>query len=314
MTINSASPALRAIGVDVGGTKTHLRTVDVDGAETDLVLPSATWRFGELFSDQANFERLADALLGLGRLTEDAVVVIGMHGGDTAEQLDESTSTMTRLLGRPTTVVNDAELLGFVIGSEPCIQMIVGTGAVICGTTADGARITVDGHGWPLGDRGSAPAIVASAFRETLRAADRGEAGSDPLFTAILDELDVPDAATLAIEATRTAGAASWGAHAPVVFAQADAGSAVARRIIEEAARTLARGVAHLRRRGAVGDLVVAGGGVIVAQAGYEALVREVLAAEAPGVELVVVRSPPVEGAVAHAMTLLERTSGALAS
>lgn len=290
----------------MGGTKTHVRLLDTAGAEEDLVLPSSAWRAGELFADPGNLPRLADVLLRLRPLAADAVVVLGVHGCDTPAQMLEATGTLSRHLGRPVTVVNDAELLGFAEQEEPSIQMIVGTGAVICGSTADGARITVDGHGWPLGDRGSAHDLVSTALRETLVACDRGEA-DDPLFAAVLSAFGATDAATLAAEATRIAGGAAWGAFAPLVFEQAAGGSALAERIVETAARALAAGVASLVRRGAIGSLVVAGGGVIVNQPAYERRIRERLAAEAPQLGFVVVRRPPVVGAIAHARALADR-------
>ncbi|NQX14287.1 BadF/BadG/BcrA/BcrD ATPase family protein [Rathayibacter sp. VKM Ac-2857] len=320
MTQNPPQAAAHLVGVDVGGTKTHVRLLDTDGAEEDLVLPSSAWRSGELFADPENLPRLAEVLLRLRPLAEDAVVVLGVHGCDTPGQMREATATLSLRLGRPVTVVNDAELLGFAEQEEPSIQMIVGTGAVICGTTADGARITVDGHGWPLGDRGSAHDLVSTALRATLVACDNGvtpEGGApDPLIGAVLTAFGASDAATLAAEATRIAGGAAWGAFAPLVFEQAAAGSALAGRIVEDAAQALAAGVASLVRRGAIGSLVVAGGGVIVNQPAYERRIRERLAEGAPQLAFVVVRRPPVVGAMAHARALAtaERTLSEVAS
>ncbi|QHF24374.1 hypothetical protein GTU73_10390 [Rathayibacter sp. VKM Ac-2804] len=315
MTQNPPHAAARLVGVDVGGTKTHVRLLDTDGAEADLVLPSSAWRSGELFADPENLPRLAEVLLRLRPLAEDAVVVLGVHGCDTPGQMREATTTLSLRLGRPVTVVNDAELLGFAEQEGHCIQMIVGTGAVICGTTAEGVRITVDGHGWPLGDRGSAHDLVSTALRETLVACDRGEI-DDPLIGAVLAAFGASDAATLAAEATRLAGGASWGAYAPLVFEEAAGGSALAARIVEDAAQALAAGVASLVRRGAMGSLVVAGGGVIVNQPSYEQRIRERLAEEAPQLEFVVVRRPPVVGALAHARALAaaDRTLSEVAS
>ncbi|QHC63021.1 hypothetical protein GSU69_10225 [Rathayibacter festucae] len=308
MTNDAPRAAARLVGVDVGGTKTHVRLIDTDGAEEDLILPSNDWRAGELFADPGNLPRLADVLLRLRPLAEDAVLVLGVHGCDTPGQMREATATLSLRLGRPVTVVNDAELLGFAEQEAPSIQMIVGTGAVICGTTADGVRITVDGHGWPLGDRGSAHDLVSTAVRETLAACDRGRApgggAEDPLIGAVLSAFGASDAAALAAAATRIAGGASWGAFAPLVFAQAAGGSALAQRIVEDAAQALAGGVAALVRRGALGSLVVAGGGVIVNQPAYERRIRERLAEEAPQLDFVVVRRPPVVGAVAHTRAL----------
>jgi N-acetylglucosamine kinase-like BadF-type ATPase len=311
---NEPRPAARLIGVDVGGTKTHVSIVDTTGASDDLVVPSSTWRSGELFADPGNLPRLADVIAGLRPLAGDSVVVVGMHGCDTEAQIAEATRVLTRLLERPVTVVNDAQLLGFAEQEGPSLQMIVGTGAVISGALRDGTRVSVDGYGWPLGDRGSAHDIVSAALREALLACDRGDADSDPLVGALFSAFGATDAPGLAVEATAVAGAAEWGAHAPLVFEQAALGSPIARRIIEDSAQTLASGVASLRQRGAVGTTLVAGGGVIVNQPAYEQRIRERLAALEPDVDFVVVRRPPVVGAVAHARVLAGRDVAELAS
>jgi N-acetylglucosamine kinase-like BadF-type ATPase len=298
VVVSDESPAVRILGIDVGGTKTHLAGVDAEGGVVDRVFSSSEWRSGSLFSDPDNFDRLGTAVESLGSLAPDAVVVAGVHGCDTPEQMAETADRLGARLGVQVAVVNDAQLLEYAARISPCIQMIVGTGAVISGTTDAGTRVTVDGHGWPLGDRGSSHAIVSAALAETLRASDRGEGGSDRLFGAMFDAFGVDDAAALAVVSSSIAGGESWGRHASVVFEEAAAGSAAAMAIIDESSRILARGVADLIRRGAVGATVVAGGGVIVNQPGYEARIRQHLATEAPGVELLVIRIPPVEGAV----------------
>ena len=313
MAVSEGSPAVRLLGIDVGGTKTHVAGVDSMGAAVDRVLPSSAWRNGSLFSDPGNFDRLGAAVESLGSLATDAVVVAGVHGCDTPEQIAETADRLGARLGAQVTVVNDAQLLEYAAGVSPCIQMIVGTGAVISGVTAAGVRVTVDGHGWPLGDRGSSHSIVAAALSETLRASDRGESDSDRLFGAMLEVFGVGDAAALAFASSSAAGAETWGRHAPVIFDEAAAGSAAATAIIIESSRILARGIADLIRRGAVGTTVVAGGGVIVNQPGYEACIREHLAIEAPGVELVVVRTPPVEGAVNLARMIYEGSLSSVA-
>ena len=49
------------VGVDVGGTKTHLRAI-VDGDIVDRVVPSDLWRAGAIFDDVQNFDRKMDGM------------------------------------------------------------------------------------------------------------------------------------------------------------------------------------------------------------------------------------------------------------
>lgn len=309
---NCGQPPARIIGVDVGGTKTHIRTVGPRGAVgAEVVVPSGSWRVGDLFSDPGNFGRLAEVLEGICTPVPGSVAVLGMHGCDTGRQIEAASRAMSELLPGRALVVNDAQLLGHAMHYPESIQMIVGTGAVICGTTAGGTRITVDGHGWPLGDEGSSSALVAAALRATLAAGDSGRLADDVLYGIVLDAFASADAPELAAAALDQAGPAEWGAHAPLVFAAAGAGSLAAGEIVDRAGTRLALGVRHLLNRGAVGDVVVAAGGVIVNQPGYEALIRRKVAEFSPGVDLVVLREAPVAGAVALAETLADPESGA---
>lgn len=309
---NCTRPPARVIGVDVGGTKTHVRTVGPRGAlGAEMVIPSGAWRVGDLFSDPGNFRRLAETLKAACAPLPGSVAVLGMHGCDTGRQIEAASRVMSGLLPGRVVVVNDAQLLGHAMHYSESIQMIVGTGAVICGTTSDGTRITVDGHGWPLGDQGSSSALVSSALRATLAAGDSGKLAEDVLYGVVLDAFAAADAPELAAAALDQAGPAEWGAHAPLIFAAADAGSQAAGAIVDRAGTRLARGVRHLLDRGAAGQVVVAAGGVIVNQPAYEALIRRKIAEFSPGVDLVVLREPPVAGAVALAEALAGPESGA---
>lgn len=295
---------LVAIGVDVGGTKTQIVTQDAAGTVADLVVPSAAWRHGALFADSGNLARLVDLVRGRGGLTERSVLAAGIHDCDTDEQMDRVTAALRHGLGCRVTVVNDAHLLRYATEHRDTIEMIVGTGAIVSGTTDDGHRLAADGHGWPVGDHGSAPDLVLAAVRATLDAADRGEDDTDVLYPRIRAAFKAVGAAELAANARADLTPAVWGRHAVVVFEAADAGSAVAHAIVDAAARVLADEVIALRRRGAAGSTVVVGGGVMVAQPGYEAALRTHLATLDPALSVVVARTPPAIGALTLAREL----------
>ena len=67
------------LGVDVGGTKTHIAVITRQGERVDRVVPSNQWRHGSLFGDPANLDRLADLVESVGVLDERTQAVFGVH-------------------------------------------------------------------------------------------------------------------------------------------------------------------------------------------------------------------------------------------
>ncbi|GLY02838.1 sugar kinase [Actinoplanes sp. NBRC 101535] len=285
------------IGVDVGGTKTHLAVVAPDGTRHDTIVASASWRHGAMFADPQNLARLAALLTAAGPRT---TTVIGLHDLDTPAQQRIADAALGALVPGRLRVVNDAELLGPAAGLTTCLRLIVGTGAIALGTTADGGTLVADGHGALLADHGSAPALVREAVRAGLRLADAAgpdAALADPVVALLCAAYAVPAPADLAVEVSHDDPYA-WGRHAPLIFQALESGSRIARTVVEEAAGVLAGNVAALRRRGALGDVVVGAGGVLTAQRVLQDLLAERLE---PGVTLRVLTEAPVEGALALA-------------
>lgn len=293
------------VGVDVGGTKTHVAAVLADGKRRDSIVPSSSWRHGALFDDPANIDRLVGVIRAVAALGDDTSLVLGMHGCDNATQRSTALAAIGRLVPGRVQVINDAALLGPAAGTDACIQLIVGTGAILIGQTPDGRELSVEGYGWLLGDTGSAPGLVRDAMRSLVYRADRMMIHEDPLadpFARALAEIyGVDDITELALAFTVDAGATAWGAHAPALFDAAASGSPVALDTLRAAAATIADGVAALVRRGATGSLIVAAGGVIVNQPLLQDLLRSELVRVAPGLRLQVLTDPPVEGALALA-------------
>ncbi|TQL03075.1 N-acetylglucosamine kinase-like BadF-type ATPase [Cellulomonas sp. SLBN-39] len=296
------------VGVDVGGTKTHVAVVLPDGRRLDTVVPSDTWRQGSLFSTPANFDRLAAvvdaAVPGGGGL--DGRLVLGLHGVDTPAQRDAASAELAGRARGPVLVLNDAQLLGPAAGHRHCVALIVGTGAVAVGTDADGRTISADGHGALLSDHGSAPALVRETVRAALRLADwegPDAAFADPAVRSLCDAYAVGTVQDLALAVSEQRPFA-WGVHAPLVFDAAAAGSSLAAEVLHGAADVLAANVAAVHRRGARGDAVVAAGGVVTAQPLLQDLLRAGLARHAPHLTLDVLTVAPVEGALALAGAL----------
>jgi N-acetylglucosamine kinase-like BadF-type ATPase len=287
------------VGADVGGTKLAVRVAPLDGTgvRAESTLAADGW-------EASPVDRAARWLLE--RLTravpdgdEIAAVGIGAQGCDTQPHCARLAAAV-EALGVPAVVVNDAALLVPAAGLDTGIGVIAGTGSIGVGTDAAGEVLFAGGWGWVLGDEGGAPAIVREAVRAALAAYDAGQP-DDGLLTALLGHFGDPDPQTLARTVNDAPTPANWGPAAPAVFRAADAGSALAAAVVDEAGRQLVLLVTRLVGRGAVGDTVVAAGSVLVRQPRLAEAFRTRLAAAHPALTVSLLEVPPVAGAVALA-------------
>ncbi|MFG1705303.1 N-acetylglucosamine kinase [Nonomuraea sp. M3C6] len=294
------------IGIDVGGTKTRMRLLDLAGGEVagDRTMPSTGWQTRSLPGAAA---WLAERVAALPQPGDEVVrVVAGAHGCETSEQCHLLERELEAALGLPVTVVNDAELLVPAAGMTAGIGLIAGTGSVAVGRHREtGGHMSAGGWGWVLGDDGSGSALVRDAARAVLARADDG-APLEPLGQALLRSYGVPGLPELAAAMSWDGGVETWSEHAPAVFAAAAGGSVLARDVIRRGGAALAGLVQCLARRGAETGAVVAAGGVIVAQPALLAAFEKELGARLPGVTTTLLRTPPVAGAV----ELARRTAG----
>jgi N-acetylglucosamine kinase-like BadF-type ATPase len=169
---------------------------------------------------------------------------------------------------------------------------------------ASGNPLLAGGWGWVLGDEGGAAALVRDATRAALSAREDGD-GDDGLLGALETAYGVSSPEGLARAVNDNPTVANWAPHAPAVFSAADAGSPLARQVVETAAGHLAGLVSRLVRRGAVGTTVVAAGSVIVRQPRLADAFGDQLSRRHPGMELRILTEDPVAGAVALARRLL---------
>ncbi|GAA4593653.1 BadF/BadG/BcrA/BcrD ATPase family protein [Planotetraspora phitsanulokensis] len=285
-------------GVDVGGTKTRMRLVDVRTGEVlaDRTVPSSGWQTASLPQAAAWLAERLQPLLGSGHAVRH--VAVGAHGCETPGHCDHLARELGQVLGVASTVVNDAELLVPAAGLAGGVGVVSGTGAIAVGRHRDtGAYLSAGGWGWVLGDEGSGSAIVRDAARAVLSQADAGTPG-DGLEDALLRAFGVPGLPELAAVMSWNGGVETWGAHVPAVFAAAEAGSETAGDVIRAGGRSLARLVGQLARRGAEVGAVVVAGGVITGQPRLLAAFEAELASLLPGVTTTLLQAPPVEGAV----------------
>lgn len=281
--------------LDIGGTKTQLILEDTAGNRVlDITEPSLEW-------DAEPPEPAAAWIAGLlERHVPKGDRIIALAFGAQGINRDEVGQALADALQArgyyPTSAVNDASLIVAAAGFEQGIGVISGTGAIAVGADASGAFLAAGGWGCVIGDEGGAAALVRDAVRAALRANDGG-ASDDGLLSALIAHFGVADAERLTRQVNDIPTMDNWAPHAPAVFAAADAGSALAQRVIVEGALALAALVGQLRNRGAAGTDVVVAGSVVVNQPRLlEAFRAEV--AKLGGYTVHLLTAPPVEGAV----------------
>ncbi|MDN0197830.1 BadF/BadG/BcrA/BcrD ATPase family protein [Streptomyces sp. S.PNR 29] len=290
-------------GIDVGGTKTHLRALADGDRVADHVRPSSGWRPHDPAAAADWLAALVRDALPTG--ARPSAVAVGGHACETPRQCAGIRAALQDRLGAPALIVGDAELLVPAAGLAKGVGLVAGTGSVAVGRRPDGRLVQVGGWGAVLGDEGGAAGLVREAARAAWAAHDRGEE-PDALAAGLVAAFQVAEVPALgaALEAA-TNVSAEWGRHAPVVFAAAEAGSSLARTVIADGGRSLAALVVRLAERDVVVDDVVVAGGTILSQAALYAAFTSALAEALPGVRPHPLRVPPVEGAVALARSLL---------
>jgi N-acetylglucosamine kinase-like BadF-type ATPase len=288
-------------GVDIGGTKTRIMARHGSSVLFDKTLVTDEWRIRQMETDAA---KLSSIVMDLCGGSAPAAMAVGAHGCDTDEQCRRFQALLAANLQTSVQVVNDAELMVPAAGYLDGIGVVAGTGSIAVARTAEGKMLAAGGWGWILGDEGSAAALVREAAKAIRRALDRGQEG-DPLIAMLMREIGTDDQTKLGILLNETRGAAAWGRYANAVFDAANAGSPLASRVIKEGGEGLAALVQLLIERGANASLVVAGGGVIAEQPMLMNAFVGAMASMSPTSRVVLLREPPVIGAVALAARLV---------
>lgn len=70
------------IGIDIGGTKTRVRSVGSGRSAVDRVVPTVGWRNEGLFDDSENARRLLGLAMDAAGSLAGQVIVVGAHGCD----------------------------------------------------------------------------------------------------------------------------------------------------------------------------------------------------------------------------------------
>ncbi|MET4225408.1 BadF/BadG/BcrA/BcrD ATPase family protein [Oerskovia enterophila] len=290
------------VGVDVGGTKTHVRVARGEERLVDLVVPSTGWSAQPSGAAARWIAERVRAALGRCRpsltVADVAHLTVGAHGCETPRQCVTLAEEVRLLLDVSCTVVNDAQLLVPAAGLDEGIGLVAGTGSIAVGRHREtGAYLSAGGWGWVLGDDGSASALVREAARALFVRADVG-ATRDPLEPRLLASFGAENLVDLASIMSWRGGVETWGQHAPVVFRALEAGSQVSRAVVTAGGGALAELVGNLVYRGAVGTTVVVAGGVVTQQQALRNALADALERRAPQTALRMLDEDPVEGAV----------------
>jgi len=227
------------LGADIGGTAMRVALYAHDterGRAEGRGEPMRTGRGGGIAAALAAHARPLLSRAGVARA--DCFVIGASGAGGEAERRELEQAVASERLAWRVRVTTDAELArAAAFLGEPGVLLIAGTGSIAIALDDEGRIIRRGGHGWRMGDDGSAYQIAVAA----LRAVGRMHDGLGPQ-TRLVEHL--PVAAGVAgigglIRWSTTASVAGVAALAPAVIATADSGDEVAASIIHQ-------GVEHL--------------------------------------------------------------------
>ncbi len=241
----------RLLGIDAGGSATRVVLVADGRVARRFTAPP----MNALLTVDLT-EQLA-TLIGGADATAAGIGMPGLRSPDDAAALG---AELTRRAGRPARVTGDGEIawLG-AFGAAPGIVVFAGTGSGAMGCDCE-RWARAGGHGFLLGDEGSAYWIGRAAANAALRW-DDGMGGSAALRDAVIETSGGDLAALIESVNSHPAERGRLALLAPVVSALAGEDDA-ARRIALEAAEHLAELAWAVTRR--LGPLPVCGlGGVL---------------------------------------------------
>jgi N-acetylglucosamine kinase-like BadF-type ATPase len=298
------------LGLDGGGTKTDCVLMD----ESRRVVtssrggPSNPMRvgFGGALAAVCEAARTA---VGSAKISNEAVV--SLCAGLAGTGYPESGRKMRMLLeeefpGKLIRVCTDMDLTLQAIGDGAAIVLIAGTGSAAVGRDARGNSARVGGHGYLLGDEGSAYHVGQRAVLAALRHFER--TGKDtPIGERILSEIGAPTWADLQ---SRVYAAPDdvFPRLFRVVVQCAEAGDATAQALLDDCAAALAELVEDLAARLQLqsGKFQLAStGGMRGVSAYFDARIELYLRKAAPLAQFSALRLSPAEAAAHLALQLL---------
>ena len=303
------------VGLDAGGTKTSLlaRTPD-DAADVRLRGPAANLlRAGreETARVLASLVRTALATRPRARLSAICAGVAGAGSPDARKSLSASLRHNLRDL-KPfhLLLMHDGALaLEAAFGGLSGLILIAGTGSIVFARTFGGDTVRAGGWGYVIGDEGSGHAIGLRGLRAVTDALDGGEATD--LVRVVREEFGAASRREL-LRAVYRCKKPIAHLTKPILGA-ASAGDSVARRVVLQEVRLLARTAAALVSRSPPMRPAVCLFGGLSQSATYRAYMETALSEELPSFELVESRQSQLEAAVRVATPLKGKSTGSVA-
>lgn len=294
------------LGIDAGGTKTHALIADehgrvVGGGQSG----PGNWESIGLDGAYESYQRaLDDALRAAGLARADlraaGYALAGLDWQSDHGRLEPVVARLT--VPGPRILVNDTFGALRAGSTSGCgVVVIAGTGSTIAGRNQHGAIFRTFGLGAIWGDFQGASGLAWGAAR-AIGHAYFGRGPATALTDAFLQVYGVADVPEMVERASR--GEADWpnGRLAPLVFAIAAEGDAVAQQIVREAGEDLGLTTTAVARKLNLAaepfDLVLAGG---IFRSRSTLLVDALAApvrAYAPQARVGVLDTPPVAGSV----------------
>jgi N-acetylglucosamine kinase len=298
------------LGFDGGGTKTECVLMD----ETGHVLSQS--RGGPSNPNRVGFGGATVSVCDAGYLAVSKADVSiddikALCAGLAGTAHPESAVKMKRLLeeefsGRAVRVCTDLDLTLESAGTEAAIVLIAGTGSAAVGRDAQGKTGRVGGHGYLLGDEGSAYHVGQRTVREALRHFER--TGKDTaLGKRILVETGEPSWPELQSR-INAAPDEIFPRLFPIVLGAAESGDASARAVLHECAAALGELVSDLAERLRLQSEEVSlakSGGMLGRSAFFDQWVDEQLRKAVPFAQFGALQMTPAEAAARMALRLL---------
>lgn len=287
------------IGIDAGGSKTELLAASQQDEE-QLNLFGSSGNPARVGFDGSIYVLSELILQAMNRLGEQTVVSVcaGIAGaGRDREQQRIRDGIRSELGDRAPAelqICHDGEIaLEAAFEGESGIILISGTGSVTLARTKEGEFLRAGGWGYLIGDEGSGYVIGSMGLRALAHAFDGGPE------TALVDLLAESREVTTAEELITLVyeKKVPLQQFAPLVIQAASSGDAVARRIIEDQTRQLAKQVRWLYSRCQSVEPQVALLGGLVNEPYFRQALEDALHAELPGWRVTQPRNRPVVGA-----------------
>lgn len=287
------------VGVDAGASRTEaaaadpaLRPLGRRRGPRGAVRPGAAHE-----SAGAIGTVVRELLLAIDRDIATATLVVGAAGAGREEEREALEEALGALLvsAREIRVTSDAEIaLAHAFARDPGIVLIAGSGSIAFARDPEGSIRRVGGWGWQAGDEGSGYDLGRAGIRAATRAAD-GRERKTSLGERLPTALGLPDLEAM-IRWAQSAGRDEVAALAREVCEEADAGDAVASKLVRATAAEL---VHHVRAllphfEGWTTVPVALSGGLLTAATAVRRELESALSRDLPLVEL---REEPVDPA-----------------